>query len=150
MMPTQKRVLKFDQIEIENIEGPYGGERGSKIFVPIISGSVFGSVIHQERIELTPFVAATIQTWAIFAGIWFRSMPRDFFQTLNTLSSENFEKLTVRQKSIFLQMREGQTNLTIAKSLGYSESLVKAESVKIFRGLEISGRQDPLFGSELS
>ena len=45
-----------------------------------------------------------------------------------------------RQRAIFELVRESKTNLEISRSIGYSESLVRQELVKIFRGLGVKTR----------
>jgi DNA-binding CsgD family transcriptional regulator len=50
--------------------------------------------------------------------------------------------LTRRQNLIVELLRLGKTNVEIAEKLGYSESLIRQETVKIYRNLGISGRKD--------
>lgn len=52
--------------------------------------------------------------------------------------------LTSRQWAILLAMQQGKNNLEIARALGKSESLVRQESVQIFRKLGVSGRRQIL------
>jgi DNA-binding CsgD family transcriptional regulator len=52
------------------------------------------------------------------------------------------EKLTERESIVETLIREGLTNAEIARKLGYSESLIRQETVIIYRKLGISGRKD--------
>jgi hypothetical protein len=76
--------------------------------------------------------------------IWLNGMFHKF--TIDDPSLINLKKevLKPRQLLIFDLMIAGDTNKTIGKKLGFSESLVKAESSKIFAALGISSRQDIL------
>jgi hypothetical protein len=49
-------------------------------------------------------------------------------------------KLSERQDLILEMLIAGLTNFTIAKSLGYSESLIRQETVTIYRKLGVKGR----------
>lgn len=50
------------------------------------------------------------------------------------------KELTKRQGSILEKMKEGMTNSRIAIELGYSESLIRQETIIIYRKLGIAGR----------
>jgi DNA-binding CsgD family transcriptional regulator len=50
--------------------------------------------------------------------------------------------LTSRQWNILRSMRRGKTNPEIAEDLGFSESLVRHETMKIYRSLSIEGRKE--------
>lgn len=52
--------------------------------------------------------------------------------------------LTARQWIILDSMRKGKTNPEIAQDLGFSPSLVRHETMKIFRQLAINGRKELL------
>lgn len=50
--------------------------------------------------------------------------------------------LTARQWNVLEAVRRGKTNPEIAHDLGFSESLVRHETMKIYRQLAISGRKE--------
>lgn len=57
--------------------------------------------------------------------------------------SRNLElRLTERQELILELMQSGKTNPVIARLLGYSESLIRQETISIYRKLGIKGRRD--------
>ena len=146
---SQQRALVFDEISIFDLVDENDSVTSTLISIPILQGELFSSVTLLGMNRLPSSTVSVIKTLANILGIWFKSLPKQHSISTKTLRAGQFSKLSKRQQEIFLLMREGQTNLTIAKSLGYSESLIKAESVKIFRALEITGRQDPLFRSEI-
>jgi len=51
-------------------------------------------------------------------------------------------ELTERQKKILEMMAQGLTNGAMAARLGFSESLIRQETVKIYRNLNVSNRQE--------
>ena len=146
---SQQRALVFSEISIFDLVDENDSVTSTLISIPILQGELFLTVTLLGMNRLPFSTVSVIKTLANFLGIWFKSLPTQHSISTKTLRASQVSKLSKRQQEIFLLMREGQTNLTIAKSLGYSESLIKAESVKIFRGLEITGRQDPLFRSEI-
>ena len=53
-------------------------------------------------------------------------------------------RLTNRQEKILELLRHGKTNSEIAEEIGFSESLVKQETILIYKKLGISGRKELL------
>ena len=58
------------------------------------------------------------------------------------LADDEPEDLTDRQMLILKMISEGRTNATIADVLGYSESLIRQETIKIYAKLHCSGRSE--------
>ncbi len=56
--------------------------------------------------------------------------------------SEYNQPLTERQNLILKLIAEGRTNAAIADVLGYSESLIRQETIKIYAKLGCSGRNE--------
>lgn len=52
------------------------------------------------------------------------------------------DALTARQEKILSLIRENRTNAQIAHAVGFSESLVKQETIIIYRKLGVSGRKE--------
>jgi hypothetical protein len=50
--------------------------------------------------------------------------------------------LTERQKLILRMISEGRTNLNIGELLGYSESTIRQETIKIYSVLNCHGREE--------
>ena len=57
-------------------------------------------------------------------------------------SRPNGLDLSSRQKVILEMLTKGSTNLEIALEIGYSESLVRQETIEIYRTLGVSGRKE--------
>ena len=146
---SQQRALVFSEISIFDLVDENDSVTSTLISIPILQGELFLTVTLLGMSRLPSSTVSLIKLLANILGIWFKSLPKQHSISTKTLRASQVSMLSKRQQEVFLLMRESQTNLTIAKSLGYSESLIKAESVKIFRALEITGRQDPLFRSEI-
>lgn len=63
--------------------------------------------------------------------------------TPRPLVSERKE-LTSRQRIILAELLHGKTNLTIAQELNFSTSLIRQETMEIYRKLGVSGRKELL------
>ena len=146
---SQQRAFVFSEISTFDLVDENDSVTSILISIPILQGELFSTVTLLGMSRLPSSTVSLIKLLANILGIWFKSLPKQHSISTKTLRASQVSMLSKRQQEVFLLMRESQTNLTIAKSLGYSESLIKAESVKIFRALEITGRQDPLFRSEI-
>ena len=51
-------------------------------------------------------------------------------------------KLSERQELILEMIKDGMTNSSIANRMGYSESLIRQESMAIYQKLGVDGRRD--------
>lgn len=60
----------------------------------------------------------------------------------HTLGIDTTDELTERQQVILRLLSENRTNLAISNLLGYSESTVKQETIKIYTKLNCSGRKE--------
>lgn len=57
-------------------------------------------------------------------------------------NTKDGDSLTERQEVILKLMAEGRTNGDIAEILGYSESLIRQETIRIYASLRCNGRQE--------
>jgi len=64
------------------------------------------------------------------------SSVRDLTQT------SELQPLTQRQEKILELLRAGKTNKSIAQNIGYSESLVRHETMIIYKKLRVEGRHE--------
>jgi DNA-binding CsgD family transcriptional regulator len=94
-------------------------------------------------LEMTDDFRLAIKSIASIFAVWFRPLVGSYIGRDSIAIEEQLAKLSKRQLEIFTHMTIGLTNVEIAALIGYSESLVKSESVKIFQKLGISGRRDP-------
>ena len=60
------------------------------------------------------------------------------------ITSQTNSSMSERQIVILKMIERGLTNAEIAKEVGYSESLVRQETVQIFRKLRVTGRKEIL------
>jgi DNA-binding CsgD family transcriptional regulator len=111
---------------------------------PILPFGVAGLVLdaqisHDE--ELSHFVRAIGQMLALqFSRVpVYSGLKANGGRKIN--GNQNIE-LTARQKVVHQLMLKGFTNAQIASELGYSESLIRQETMRIFRVLGVSGRQE--------
>ena len=58
------------------------------------------------------------------------------------LESPNVTSLTDRQVQILAHIAEKKTNIEIADTMGYSESTIRQETIRIFEKLNVSGRNE--------
>lgn len=56
--------------------------------------------------------------------------------------SEAGKKLTERQELILSMIKSGMTNSAIANRMGYSESLIRQETMSIYQKLGVDGRRE--------
>lgn len=59
-----------------------------------------------------------------------------------TKESRMGAKLSERQELILEMIKDGMTNSSIANRMGYSESLIRQESMAIYQKLGVDGRRD--------
>lgn len=59
------------------------------------------------------------------------------------------ESLTTRQTEILEMIRQGLTNNAIAVRLGYSESLIRQETISIYQKLGVDGRRELMNGQSI-
>ena len=94
-------------------------------------GDVFEFVEYRGFFECLRSILHFYET--IYESRSIRKIPRD--------NLENHE-LTSRQLRILDMVKENRTNSSIAAALGYSESLIRQETIIIYRKLGIDGRRE--------
>jgi len=124
-------------------EGFLSAGRSLMLWVlPLLRGEVpVGAVvsISDPEVEIQPFSEYEMMVVANTGAIYLDSLGlRNLFR--ETPQNGNGE-LTERQYEILLGMARGETNASIAQQLILSESSIKQESVRIFRSLGVSSRQ---------
>lgn len=62
----------------------------------------------------------------------------------------NISSLNEREVTILELIKQGKTNAQIAQTLGYSESTIRQDTIKIYQKLGIAGRQEIHFLKEIS
>lgn len=105
-----------------------------------------GLVFSTERIKLTP---ATRRFLAAIGGVLaMRFSQPEYREKMGYLSDNKNQMvefaLTARQWIILGAIRRGLTNVAIAGELEFSESLIRQESVRIYRKMGVNGRKELL------
>jgi DNA-binding CsgD family transcriptional regulator len=109
------------------------------------NGVLFGLL--GSRVKIDKETEALLRTVASLVTLYQNLQLNNYgnsFQSGGSNGLNNFGDLTSRQKVILKMLRRGMTNVRIAEELGYSESLVRQETVKIYSYLNVSGRKELL------
>lgn len=109
-----------------------------------------GLTFSSDRVKLTP---ATRQFLEAIGGVLsMRLSQPEYREKLGYLSNSKNQivefALTPRQWIILGAIRRGTTNVAIAKELEFSESLIRQETVQIYRKMGVNGRKELLAESE--
>lgn len=117
----------------------------SSFAFPIPNAGI-GLVFSSERIKLTPVTRHFLA--AIGGVLAMRFSQPEYMEKLGHLhdSKNHIAKraLTPRQWIILGAIRRGLTNMAIAKELEFSESLIRQETVQIYRKMGVTGRKEIL------
>ena len=81
------------------------------------------------------------KTLSLMGALWLEALGISNGAGANASASEP-ETLTSRQLNILQRMAEGKTNAEIATELILSESTIRQETVRIYRALGVTGRQE--------
>jgi len=125
----------------------YARKSGTSISVPLeihgSTGAVFTLFLKEEieRVEeIELFVAMISQIFYLYISKNFSSKLPQVGAELST--EKKIENLTKRQLLVLELMAEGKTNAAISNTLGYSESTVRQETIKIFFRLGCKNREE--------
>jgi len=113
----------------------------TQLVVPIFRlNSSVGCLSLVSSNQLTPDeeVAIFIQTIANLISLHIYRQNRDRKKN----DSPNVSSLTDRQVQILIHIAEKKTNIEIADTMGYSESTIRQETIRIFEKLQVSGRNE--------
>lgn len=110
--------------------------------LPISGTIVLGAVFTTTRRTLKPY-DGYFECIRLVLSLW-RSRLAFNQSTLASASSDSQAPLTERQVAILDLIQSGATNGSIAMKLGYSESLIRQETVIIYRKLGVQGRKEIL------
>lgn len=110
------------------------------VVIPVSHTKIYGFAfqrdirIFNEYLPYLEFISSILSHWENVNSLQMKS----------TLSRPMLmdEELTPRQKEIVILIRQGKTNSSIAVILGFSESLIRQETITIYRKLGVSGRRD--------
>lgn len=128
----------------------YPGDLASKTFIATsidIYGAPAGAlgIMSQTQIEPTPelisFVSAVAAMVALFLS---RVNEGRFSNIVRGRLGFNGSYLSIRQMKILELMAQDFTNPQIGKELGFSESTVRQETMRIYQILQVSGRKEAI------
>jgi DNA-binding NarL/FixJ family response regulator len=130
--------------------------KGAKTFIcfpieksgtPVAAFGVFSNFEIHPNIEVEAFLKAigNVISLHLYRGGQASREQSGMSQNFNSPAigmSSRPTKLSDRQMLILRMMSEGRTNLVISELLGYSESTVRQETIKIFAILVCHGREE--------
>ena len=131
---------------------PYNSGEKSFICFPIekshtpvaVLGIFSSSVIHPDA-ETDAFLKAIGHVMSLYMYRNIHATP-EFKNSLTKRTIHRPEvkdpRITERQRIIIRMIDEGRTNLAISKLLGYSESTIRQETIKIYAKLGCNGREE--------
>jgi DNA-binding CsgD family transcriptional regulator len=143
----EELISKFPQSKIiYNFEISWNME----IVVPIPSFGVY-SIRTFQKLKFTENEITYLRLFGQLAMLAFSKS--DLVYQINHKKNFNVQvhtkhELTERQKLIFQLIEKGMTNPQIAKEIGFSESLVRHETILIYSILGISGRKEVIGNSK--
>ena len=113
--------------------------------------SLFGA-LSLFSTEIPKLSSQDIEFYSIIANmVVLRFEPQEDSKHANSSASSQYKSsLNEREIAIFDLIKQSKTNAEIAKVLGYSESTIRQDTIKIYRKLGISGRQDIYFLKEVN
>lgn len=113
----------------------------SQIIVPIIrfNAPVAGlGIASCEKIEIDEELEIFFRTIANLISLHLFRQARE----RKKLESENVTSLTDRQIQILSHIANRKTNVEIGEIMGYSESTIRQETMRIFEKLQVNGRNE--------
>ena len=114
----------------------------SGMVLPLNSKIVIGMVLVVDYEELIRY-KDYFELVQVIITLWVRK--RDFDKSeFSRIPTKEASELTERQSEILALVKVGKTNASIAANLGYSESLIKQETIHIYRKLGVTGRNELL------
>ena len=82
------------------------------------------------------------RTLSLMGALWLETLGVNSSANVGRASNADPDSLTPRQLNILQRMAEGKTNAEIAAELILSESSIRQETVRIYRALGVSSRQE--------
>lgn len=101
---------------------------------------VLGILLHETR-RPTPDEVSFLEAVGSLIAL---QISRESFETNKVAQEDVIKLLTRRQREILHGMADGLTNLQIANDLGFSESTIRQESMRMYEILQVSGRKEAI------
>lgn len=128
----------------------YPGDLASQTFIALsidIHGAPAGAlgVMSRKQVEPTPELISFFSAIGGMVGLYLSRISQGrFAQIIRGNEGANGEFLSPRQMRILDLMAQSYTNPQIAKDLGFSESTVRQETMRIYQILQVSGRKEAI------
>lgn len=115
-----------------------------KCGTPVAVMGIFCLPVVQPDAEIDSFIGAlgNLLSLYLYRNIDTPAAQRDFGKKTIGSSSVKDRKLTERQMLILRMISESRTNILISEMLGYSESTIRQETIKIYAKLGCDGREE--------
>lgn len=122
---------------------PNGFAESVSFPIPGFGGAI---VMFQFPFELTPQNELFLRSVGSILGLHLGKIASSQDIDSKSLDSDpaEFLTLTKRQWQVLDLIREGDTNVEIARKLSYSESTIRHETMRIYEKLKVNGRKDLL------
>ena len=144
---TEKRLVWIDSLPQWPDEYPllhgvsYSTDVKTQIVVPILRFNAPVAcigIVSDKQITPDDELGIFFQTIANLISLHLFRQARD----RKKLESPNVTSLTDRQVQILAHIAEKRTNIEIADIMGYSESTIRQETIRIFEKLQVNGRNE--------
>ena len=112
----------------------------SGIVLPISRETILGCVF-QSPVEVLRNCEPYFESIRSLVALWENKL-RDKTKLPQQVSTDQSRSLTERQNLILTRIQQGKTNAAIARELGFSDSLIRQETIIIYSKLGIAGRKD--------
>lgn len=115
------------------------------IVLPVTDRIVIGCAMNSDFINLLEY-EGYFECVRLVLSLWQTKLNFNKLRVA-TRSNNQTSELTTRQVEILIMLRAGSTNAAIGESLGFSESLIRQETIIIYRKLGVKGRREILSSS---
>lgn len=116
-----------------------------KVSTPVAALGIFSRLVINPNAEIESFLKAIGSVLSMH--LYHRDFNSREYQVIQGIQQTSYldlvsPELTERQLVILRLISEDRTNITISELLGYSESTIRQETIKIFAKLQCSGRHE--------
>lgn len=129
----------------------YPGDLASNTLI-VLSIDIYGApagalgIMSSEQVQPTPELISFISAVGGMVGLYLSRVNEGrYAQIVRGPINMNQSFLSPRQMRILSLMAQDYTNPQIGKELGFSESTVRQETMRIYQILQVSGRKEAIF-----
>lgn len=132
-------LAKYPLMKVVNFSQPWN----TLIALPCNPMNGF-AITFSAKLEVTELLKVFLYSIASLLGLYtsrLRNTLLEIAQEANDEIEQPFNRLSDRQLVIAQMLEQGFSNAHIGLKLGYSESLIRQETVTIYRKLQVSGKK---------